>query len=100
AAALAVSAWREGPLTACCIVKHATPCGLAVANDVAGAYEKALATDPVSAFGCVVAFNHAVDLPAARLMRGNFIEAIVAPGFAPEALELLSEKKNLRLIEL
>ena len=100
AAALAVSAWADGSLAACCIVKHATPCGLAVGADAGDAYAKALATDPRSAFGCVVAFNREVDLPAATLMRGNFIEAIVAPGFAAEALALLREKKNLRLLEI
>jgi len=100
AAVTAVSAWTPGEIAACCIVKHATPCGVAVGSSVGEAYRKALATDPVSAFGSVIAFNRAVDLEAAELMRGNFIEVIVAPGFAPEAVELLTERKNLRLLEL
>ena len=100
AAALAVSAWRDESLAACAIVKHATPCGLAVAGEAAPAYEKALATDPLSAFGCVVAFNREVDEAAARLMRDKFIETVVAPSFAPAALDLLREKKNLRLLEM
>lgn len=100
AAALAVAAWPAEERAACTIVKHATPCGIAVADSVAKAYEKALATDPLSAFGSVIAFNRPVDEAAAELMRGNFIEVIVAPGFAPEAVEILQEKKNLRLLEL
>ncbi|HEX6069863.1 MAG TPA: bifunctional phosphoribosylaminoimidazolecarboxamide formyltransferase/IMP cyclohydrolase [Longimicrobiaceae bacterium] len=100
AAVLAVSAWPEDEVAACAIIKHATPCGLAVADDAAGAYEKALATDPSSAFGSVIALNREVSVETARLMRANFIETVVAPAFAPEALEILREKKNLRLLEL
>jgi phosphoribosylaminoimidazolecarboxamide formyltransferase / IMP cyclohydrolase len=99
AATLAVAAW-EAPLAACAIVKHTTPCGLAVGGDPAEAYRKALNTDPTSAFGSVIAFNAEVTEQAAVLLRPNFVEAIVAPGFAPRALELLREKKNLRLLEL
>src|SRR5690606_31274538 len=57
-------------------------------------------TDPVSAFGSVIAFNREVDADAAERMRGNFIEGIVAPAFSAEALEILRERKNLRLLEL
>src|SRR5690606_8326895 len=70
AAVTAVSAWTPGEIAACCIVKHATPCGVAVGASVGEAYRKALATDPVSACGSVIAFNRAVDLEAAELMRG------------------------------
>jgi phosphoribosylaminoimidazolecarboxamide formyltransferase/IMP cyclohydrolase len=100
AALLAVSAWESSGLAACAIVKHTTPCGIAVGANPAEAYHKALATDPTSAFGSVIAFNTEVDERAAVLLRPNFVEAIVAPSFAGEALRLLAEKKNLRLIEL
>ncbi len=99
-ATLAVSAWAGDALAACAIVKHTTPCGLAVGADAAEAYRKALATDPTSAFGSVVAFNGEVTEAAAVLLRPNFVEVVVAPSFVPRALELLREKKNLRLIEL
>ncbi|MFL5385871.1 MAG: bifunctional phosphoribosylaminoimidazolecarboxamide formyltransferase/IMP cyclohydrolase [Longimicrobiaceae bacterium] len=100
AALLAVSAWEGTGLAACAIVKHTTPCGIAVGADPAEAYRKALATDPTSAFGSVIAFNTEVGEQAAVLLRPNFVEAIVAPSFAEAALRLLSEKKNLRLIAL
>ncbi|MFL5540010.1 MAG: bifunctional phosphoribosylaminoimidazolecarboxamide formyltransferase/IMP cyclohydrolase [Longimicrobiaceae bacterium] len=100
AALLAVSAWEGTGLAACAIVKHTTPCGIAVGADPAEAYRKALATDPTSAFGSVIAFNAEVSEQAAVLLRPNFVEAIVAPSFAEPALRLLSEKKNLRLIAL
>ena len=98
AALLAVSAWAGGELAACAIIKHTTPCGLAVGADPAEAYRKALATDPTSAFGSVIAFNVPVTEQAAVLLRPNFVEAIVAPSFGERALELLREKKNLRLL--
>ena len=99
-ALLAVSAWRESPLAACAIIKHTTPCGIAVGADAAEAYRKALSTDPTSAFGSVIAFNVPVTEEAAVLMRANFVEAIVAPSFVEAGLRLLTEKKNLRLLEL
>jgi phosphoribosylaminoimidazolecarboxamide formyltransferase / IMP cyclohydrolase len=98
-ALLAVAAWEEGP-PACAIVKHTTPCGIAVGADAAEAYRKALSTDPTSAFGSVIAFNVPVDGAAAALLRPNFVEAIVAPAFDAEARRTLGEKKNLRLLEL
>jgi phosphoribosylaminoimidazolecarboxamide formyltransferase/IMP cyclohydrolase len=100
AALLAVSAWEGSGLAACVIVKHTTPCGIAVGADPAEAYRKALATDPTSAFGSVIAFNAQVTEQAAVLLRPNFVEAIVAPSFAEAALRLLAEKKNLRLIQI
>jgi phosphoribosylaminoimidazolecarboxamide formyltransferase/IMP cyclohydrolase len=99
-ALLTISAWAGDGMSACAIIKHSTPCGVAVGNDVAAAYAKALATDPTSAFGSVVAFNSALTLDAAELIRPNFVEAVVAPAFDPAALELLSAKKNLRLLQL
>ena len=100
AALLAVSAWEGESLAACAIVKHTTPCGIAVGADAAEAYQKALRTDPTSAFGSVIAFNTEVTEQAAVLLRPNFVEAIVAPSFAEAALRMLAEKKNLRLITL
>ncbi len=98
AALLAVSAWDGADLAACAIVKHTTPCGIAVGRDAAEAYRKALTTDPTSAFGSVIAFNREVTEQAAVLLRPNFVEAVVAPSFAERAREMLSEKKNLRLL--
>jgi phosphoribosylaminoimidazolecarboxamide formyltransferase / IMP cyclohydrolase len=99
-ALLAVSAWEGSGLAACAIIKHTTPCGVAVGADAAEAYRKALSTDPTSAFGSVIAFNVPVTEEAAVLMRPNFVEAIVAPSFVQAGLRMLTEKKNLRLLEL
>ncbi|HVJ08043.1 MAG TPA: bifunctional phosphoribosylaminoimidazolecarboxamide formyltransferase/IMP cyclohydrolase [Acidisarcina sp.] len=82
------------------IVKHTNPCGAATADSLAEAYRKALATDPVSAFGGVIGVNRALDLDAAEEMAKLFVEAIVAPSFTPEALARLQVKKNVRLIEI
>jgi phosphoribosylaminoimidazolecarboxamide formyltransferase / IMP cyclohydrolase len=100
AALLAISGWQQDPVAACAIIKHTTPCGIALADAPAEAYARALATDPVSAFGGIVAFNVEVDLATAEAMRELFLEAIIAPTFAGPALEALRSKKNLRLIEL
>ncbi|HYW12786.1 MAG TPA: bifunctional phosphoribosylaminoimidazolecarboxamide formyltransferase/IMP cyclohydrolase [Longimicrobium sp.] len=99
-ALLAISAWEGSGLAACAIIKHTTPCGIAVGADAAEAYRKALSTDATSAFGSVIAFNVPVTEEAAVLMRPNFVEAIVAPSFNEAGLRLLTEKKNLRLLEL
>jgi len=99
-ALLTISAWAGSDRAACAIIKHSTPCGVAVAEGVAEAYAKALATDSTSAFGSVIAFNRRLTLGAAELIRPNFVEAIVAPEYEPAALELLQSKKNLRLLQL
>lgn len=99
-ALLAISAWELPDAAACAIVKHTTPCGLATGASAAEAYRKALSTDPASAFGSVVAFNADVSEEVATLLRPNFVEVIVASGFAPGALDLLREKKNVRLMVL
>ncbi len=88
-----------GDRTACVIVKHTTPCGIALGDTPEEAYRRALACDPVSAFGSVVGFNTAVDEPTARAMATLFVEVLVAPAFEPQALDLLRGKKNLRVIE-
>jgi phosphoribosylaminoimidazolecarboxamide formyltransferase/IMP cyclohydrolase len=86
------------------IIKHANPCGIAVArgsgDPVLSAHQRAHACDPVSAFGGVIASNRTVTLAAAQSIVDIFTEVVVAPGFEPEALELLSTKKNLRLLQL
>ena len=99
-ALLAISAWEGSGLAACAIIKHTTPCGIAVGADAPEAYRKALMTDPTSAFGSVIAFNVPVTEEAAVLLRPNFVEAIVAPSFVEAGLRLLTEKKNLRLLEI
>ncbi|HET7275970.1 MAG TPA: bifunctional phosphoribosylaminoimidazolecarboxamide formyltransferase/IMP cyclohydrolase [Longimicrobiaceae bacterium] len=100
AALLAVSAWSGDEQPACAIIKHTTPCGIAVGESAAEAYRKALLTDPTSAFGSIVAFSTPVTETAAMLLRPQFVEAIVAPGFSEGALRLLTEKRNLRLLKL
>ena len=82
----------------CAIVKHTTPCGLAVGTSALDAYKKALACDPVSAFGSVIAFTVEVDAAAAAAVASLFVECVVAPSFSDEALRLLGEKKNLRVL--
>ena len=82
------------------IIKHTNPCGVGLGATVAEAYQRALEADPVSAFGGVIAVNRTVDGPAAAEMAKLFVEAIVAPGFTPDALAALSAKKNLRVLQL
>ena len=85
--------------TACAIVKHTTPCGLATAATAIEAYKKALACDPVSAFGSVIAFTVPVDDATANAVSSLFVECVVAPEFSAGAVEILSRKKNLRVLE-
>ena len=82
------------------IVKHTNPCGAATGTSVVEAYQKALAADPVSAFGGVIGINREVDGAAAEEIAKLFVEAIAAPAFTPEARERFSAKKNLRLVEV
>jgi phosphoribosylaminoimidazolecarboxamide formyltransferase/IMP cyclohydrolase len=100
AAVMAISAWAGDDIAACAVIKHATPCGLAIGPTAATACERALACDPVAAFGGIVACNRTVDGDAAARLAGTFLEVIVAPAIDAHALELLMKKKNLRLIEL
>jgi phosphoribosylaminoimidazolecarboxamide formyltransferase/IMP cyclohydrolase len=86
--------------TACAIIKHTNPAGVGLGATAAEAYTKALATDPVSAFGGIVAFNRAVDLPAAQEVTKIFTEVVIAPDYDAAALELLQSKKNLRVIRM
>ncbi len=83
----------------CAIVKHTTPCGLATAETPLEAYRKALACDPVSAFGSVISFTTPIDEVVAEAVSSLFVECIVAPEFTPGAIEILVRKRNLRVLE-
>lgn len=83
---------------ACAIIKHTNPAGVALGSTTEEAYRKALACDPVSAFGGIVAFNSPVDEAAARAVTEIFVEVIIAPDYEPAALEVLKTKKNLRVL--
>jgi phosphoribosylaminoimidazolecarboxamide formyltransferase/IMP cyclohydrolase len=85
---------------ACAIVKHNNPCGTAEQKSLAEAYRQALACDPVSAFGGVIAFNRIVDAETAAEVAKLFVECIVAPGYDSAARETLGGKKNLRLMQM
>ena len=85
---------------ACVIVKHANPCGVAVAASAADAYAKAFKTDPTSAFGGIIAFNREVDRAAAELVSKQFVEVLMAPSFSAEAREIFKGKVNVRLLEI
>jgi phosphoribosylaminoimidazolecarboxamide formyltransferase/IMP cyclohydrolase len=85
---------------ACAIVKHNNPCGCAVAETAQAAYERAFACDPQSAYGGVIAINRRIDAPLARALSQQFVEVLLAPGYDDDALALLQDKKNVRLLEL
>jgi phosphoribosylaminoimidazolecarboxamide formyltransferase/IMP cyclohydrolase len=82
------------------IIKHTNPCGVGSAATLAESYQRALEVDPVSAFGSVIAFNRPMDAETAEALSKLFVEAVVAPGYEPAALERLAEKKNLRLLHM
>jgi len=84
----------------CAIVKHSTPCGVGCGDHVSEAFNKAYITDPVSAFGGIVAFNRTLDLLTANDISSLYLEVIIAPDFEEEALNLLRTKKNLRLLKI
>ena len=101
AAVMAVAPWQgRDSRAACVIIKHTTPCGIALGRNAADAYARALATDRTSAFGSCVAFNTVVDRAAAEAMRDLFVEVVVAPRIDADALAVFREKKNLRVVEL
>jgi phosphoribosylaminoimidazolecarboxamide formyltransferase/IMP cyclohydrolase len=98
----ALSAVKDLKHPGACIVKHATPCGLAMADDIAKAFIRAYESDPLAAFGGIVALNRPIDHQTAeKIIDGQkFLEVIVAPGYSPEALELLKNRwKNCRILE-
>ncbi len=88
--------WSE-PVVA--IIKHTNPCGVATAPELYDAYIRARDTDPVSAYGGIVALNRPLDAPTAREIAVTFVEAIIAPGYSADALAILKDRKNLRLLE-
>ena len=95
----AIAPFVSGGRAACAILKHSTPCGLAVGASPLEAYEKALACDPVSAFGSVIAFTDPLTEAVAEALSRNFVECLVAPGYSEGALRLLREKKNIRILQ-
>ena len=99
----AEAAWQlvcDFDQTACAIIKHTNPAGAGLGETLTDAYKKALATDPVSAFGGIVAFNRKVDAAAAEEVIKIFTEVVIAPGYDAAALEVLRAKKNLRVIQI
>ncbi|QYZ77946.1 bifunctional phosphoribosylaminoimidazolecarboxamide formyltransferase/IMP cyclohydrolase [Methanofollis formosanus] len=96
----AVSLLREFEEPASVIVKHNNPCGVAIGKDGLEAYLAAREVDPVSAYGSIVALNTPVDTPIAEELCGTFVEVIVAPSYAPEAIEIMKKKPNMRVLVL
>ena len=97
------AAWECGKSfteSACVIVKHANPCGVAVGVDALEAYSKAFKTDPTSAFGGIIALNRTVDGRAALQISKQFVEVLMAPSFTPEALEVFKTKVNVRILQI
>jgi phosphoribosylaminoimidazolecarboxamide formyltransferase/IMP cyclohydrolase len=86
--------------TACVIVKHANPCGVAVGNNALEAYSKAFQTDPTSAFGGIIAFNTTLDKAAAEAVSKQFVEVLIAPDYTEDALAILSAKANVRVLKI
>ena len=86
-------------LPAAAVIKHNNPCGAAVGKDVGEAFDKALASDPQSAYGGVMCFNRKVDRPLAEKLNAMFVEIVFAPGFDEDAVEVLEEKPDVRLLE-
>jgi phosphoribosylaminoimidazolecarboxamide formyltransferase / IMP cyclohydrolase len=97
------AAWecaRSFDVTACVIVKHANPCGVAVADTTLIAYQRALETDPTSAFGGIIAFNREVDGATAEAVAKQFVEVILAPSFNEDALNVFKAKQNVRVLQI
>lgn len=98
------AAWecvRQFDGMACAIIKHANPCGVAVAGSSGEAYDLAFATDPTSAFGGIIAFNRPLDAAtAASIIERQFLEVLIAPAYGPDTLDVLAAKKNVRVLEI
>ena len=90
---------REFEVPACVIVKHNNPCGVAIGRNGLEAYERAFSADPVSAFGGIIVVNRTIDRAFAEKLSEQFVEVIFAPGYDDGALEVLTQKKNLRILE-
>lgn len=92
---------NQFPQSACVIVKHGNPCGVAVATNAVGAYLKAFAADPISAFGGILAFNVPIDGDTLQaIIKNQFVEVVSAPRFEPAALEVAAQRSSLRVLEL
>jgi phosphoribosylaminoimidazolecarboxamide formyltransferase / IMP cyclohydrolase len=97
------AAWecaRSFDVPVCVIVKHANPCGVAIADDTLIAYLRALETDPTSAFGGIIAFNREVDGPTAEAVAKQFVEVVIAPAFSADAQKVFAVKQNVRLLQI
>jgi phosphoribosylaminoimidazolecarboxamide formyltransferase/IMP cyclohydrolase len=97
------AAWeccRTFDVPACVIVKHANPCGVAVAENTFDAYQRAFLTDPTSAFGGIIAFNRVVDAPTAEAVARQFVEVVIAPQYEAAALAVFAAKKNVRVLSI
>lgn len=99
-AAVNISYQKNQTKNLCAIIKHNIPCGAAIHSSQLESFKKALAGDPLSAFGGIISFNKKVTLQTAKLINQNFFEVISAPDFTKEALQLLSKKKNLRILKI
>ncbi|UWX67898.1 bifunctional phosphoribosylaminoimidazolecarboxamide formyltransferase/IMP cyclohydrolase [Empedobacter stercoris] len=97
---LAYKVVSEFEETTCCAVKHSTPCGVAIGENLLEAYEKAYECDPMSIFGGIIAFNKEVDGKTAVELNKIFLEIVIAPSFTEEALEIFKQKKNVRIIKV
>lgn len=91
---------KEFDTPVCVIVKHTNPCGVALADDITQAYKNALECDPLSAFGGIVGLNREVDKNLAENLSEIFLEVVAAPSFSKDAVEILTKKKNIRLLEI
>ncbi|MDR3579035.1 MAG: bifunctional phosphoribosylaminoimidazolecarboxamide formyltransferase/IMP cyclohydrolase [Oryzomonas sp.] len=96
----AIETVKEFEQSAAVIIKHTNPCGVALADTPLSSYLKARECDPVSAFGGIVGFNRQVDAATARELASTFLEAVIAPGYSDEALEIFTAKKNVRVMQV
>ena len=97
------AAWeccRSFDVPACVIIKHANPCGVAVAENVHDAYQRAFLTDPTSAFGGIIAFNRTVDAATAEAVAKQFVEVVIAPAYDGDAAQVFAAKKNVRVLAI
>ncbi|MEE9572471.1 MAG: bifunctional phosphoribosylaminoimidazolecarboxamide formyltransferase/IMP cyclohydrolase [Candidatus Neomarinimicrobiota bacterium] len=96
----AISCIKEFSRRTCVVVKHGNPCGVATGNDITAVYEKAFNADSKSAFGGIIALNQTCNKTIAELINNVFVEIVIAPTYESSALEILSKKKNLRVLEI
>jgi phosphoribosylaminoimidazolecarboxamide formyltransferase/IMP cyclohydrolase len=96
----ALACVREFDKTACVVVKHSNPCGVAIGDDLLDVYNRAFNADSLSAFGGIIAFNRTCTKAVAEEISKVFVEIVLAPNFEPEALDIFKKKKNLRVLEI